>query len=66
MKPTQNGHAMVWCVQKMKMLADFKNRFSSTTHIPKEGFFYFFYIAENNKKYRSGVRSPEKIILNSE
>jgi hypothetical protein len=43
--------------QKMKMLADFKNRVSSTTHIPKEGSFYFIYTKESNKKYRSGVRS---------
>ncbi len=49
MKPTQLDHGMVWCVQKMKMLADFKNRFSSTTHTPKEGSFYFMYIKESNK-----------------
>ncbi len=57
MKPTQNGHAVVWCVQKMKMLADFKNRFSSTTHTPKEGSYYFIYIVDTSKKYRAGVRS---------
>jgi hypothetical protein len=49
----------------MKMLADFKNRFSSTTHTPKEGSLDFMYIKESNKKISFRSKFSEKLVLNN-